>query len=129
VRSDDELKAAIQDSWYWQFYNWNHDFILEGPANSDEAECERILELLKGAEIHIVWPSADMPEVFRVVNEDGSFAKPKSKGYRAKPGEIAWSTAKGLYTTEGRAKAAIRGGIGQYIERGKVTCWERMNND
>lgn len=73
--------------------------------------------------------TSDMQYVYRVVNEDGSFAKPRNKGYGAGPlgpGEARWSTAKGLYTTEGRAKAAIKGGVGKYVERGEVINWERL---
>lgn len=58
--------------------------------------------------------------VYRVVNEDGSFAKPV--GQRGSyPGQS--SSAKGLYTTLQRANAAIRGGIGSRIQR-SVVEWE-----
>lgn len=128
MRSDEELKQAVQEGWYWQFTNRNWDAIFEGPANGDEEEYERILELLDGAELHIVWPSDDMPSVYRIVNEDGEFAKPKNKGYSAKPGESAWSTVKGIYTTAGRAWAAIRGGAGKHVERGQIVKWERLED-
>ena len=127
MRSDSELKKSVQDYWDIQFWNWSGDYVFEGPANCDKDEEDRIYELLKGAEIHIIWPSDDMPEVFRVVNEDGSFAKPVSVGYKAKPGQTAWSSAKGLYMTLARAQAAIRGGIGKFVEKGKIVKWERID--
>ena len=127
MRSDSELKASVQAYWEIQFMNYGGDDVFEGPANNNADEYDRILELLEDAEIHIIWPSDDMPEVFRVVNEDGSFAKPVSVGYKAKPGQTAWSSAKGLYMTLARAQAAIRGGIGKFVEKGKIVKWERID--
>jgi len=107
--------------------NYGGDDVFEGSANNNADEYDRILELLEDAEIHIIWPSDDMPNVYRIVHEDGSFAKPVSVGYKAKPGQTAWSSAKGLYMTLARAQAAIRGGIGKFVEKGKIVKWERID--
>lgn len=55
MRSDEELKRAVEESWEVQFINRNWDAIMEGPADNDEEEYDRILELLEGAKIKIEW--------------------------------------------------------------------------
>jgi hypothetical protein len=67
--------------------------------------------------------------VYRVVDDKGNFAKPVSTGYRTptKPNERRWSSAKGLYTTAGRAKAAVRGGVGTKVQRAPIGEWEYID--
>lgn len=62
--------------------------------------------------------------VYRVVHDDGTFAKPdKPRG--SYPGQ--YSKAKGLYTTKARALSAIRAGVGSRVQRATVV-WEDIDN-
>lgn len=55
MRSDKELKRAVEQWWEITFQNWNGDVVYEGPANGSFEEEDRIYELLDKAEIKVVW--------------------------------------------------------------------------
>jgi hypothetical protein len=96
---------------------------------SERTGCPELREIINRL-LHRPETLEDDPEyVYRVVDKDGNFAKPVSTGYRAptKPNERRYSQAKGLYTTQGRANAAIRGGVGARVQRGQIVKWEDVD--
>ena len=91
---------------------------------SEQTGCPELRETINRL-LHRI-ETFDPEYVFRVVDEDGNFAKPVSTGYRAptKPNERRYSQAKGFYLTQSRAEAAIRGGVGDRVQRAPVGKWE-----
>jgi hypothetical protein len=67
--------------------------------------------------------------VYRVIDDEGNFAKPVSTGHRTptKPNERRYSQAKGLYLTESRARAAIRGGVGTKVQKASIGEWQDVD--